>query len=282
MSKPDFLLGHEPVGGRINVRRELRRIRADPMLPLLDLIGTEKFAILSSDKSRYEEAYWFYYLSLDRYLHEMSVAARYSKGPYWVRRSGGKARYTSLDQSLANQYRKAAPFLEYDLVNCLIHSRILLDRVTALARHFLKGKRLPSFTSFNDHRKFFLNLSESYGAHDTYARYIREQTEWFEMPLKAVRDKFVVHAGPKHMRFLGYPDGGWELDLIIILPDSDDPSKPLSKIKHIGVNAIRLSREIQGFLKWFCEYGVFSINQTTHNMAFNRTRKSDAPVTSIR
>jgi hypothetical protein len=222
MSKPDFLLGHEPIGSRINVRRELRRLSVDPMRPFLDVLGAEKFAILSSDKSRYEEAYWFYYLSLDRYLHEMSVAARYSKGPRWIR---GKARYTAREQSLADQYRKVAPFLEYDLVNCLIHSRILLDRVTGLARHFIKGKRLPSFTSFNDHKKFFLNLSEPYGAHEKYAQYIREQTGWFEMPLKAVRDKFVVHTGPKHMRFLGYPNGGWELDLSIILPDGDDPSK---------------------------------------------------------
>ena len=97
------------------------------------------------------------------------------------------------------------------------------------------------------------------------------------MPLKAVRDKFVVHAGPKHMRYLGYPNGGWELDLIIILPDGDDHARPLSKVKHIEVNAIQLSREIECFLKWFCEYGVLSMTQ-----AARKGTLGEAAVNSVR
>ena len=258
---PDFLLGHWPIGGRgrrINVRRELLRISSDPMRPLLDILGSGEFELLSSDESRYTDAYWFYYLSFDRYLHEMSVAARYSKGPYWIRISGGKAKYTPLQQSLADQYRKVAPFLEYDLVNCLIHSRILLDRVTGLARHFLKGERLPSFTSFNEHKKFFVKLAQPYGKHEEYAEFIRKHTDWFDMPLKEVRDKFVVHSSPKHLRVLGYPND-YELHLNILLPDSNDPERPLAKTKLITVNPLRMSYDIESFLKWFCGYGLAAL-----------------------
>ena len=267
MSRSDFLLGHQSIVGRVNVRRELKQIKQNPLARLIDALNDGKTKILSSDISRYQQAYRFYYLSFERYLREMSVATRYSKGPSWVRRSGGKAKYTPAQRKLATQYREIAPFLEYDLVNCLIHSRILLDRAISLARHFLTGKKLPSFTSFNDHKKFFFKLDEPYGTHEKYGQYIREKTDWFEMPLKTVRDKFVVHVGTKHMKFLGYPSGEWELDLNIILPDGGDPLKPLSKVKLIRVNALSLSYDIEGFLKWFCDYGVSSLNRFEPNMA---------------
>jgi len=159
---------------------------------------------------------------------------------------------------LAQEYKRVALFLEYDLVNCLIHSRILLGRVAGLSQCFLAGERLPSFTSFSDHKKFFLKLVP-YGAHEEYAEYIRSQTNWFDMPLKAVRDKFIVHAAPKHYRFLGYPSGGYELDLNIMLPDGEEHQKPLEKAKWIAVNALRLSYDIETFLKWFCQYALTAL-----------------------
>lgn len=262
MSEMVFLQGHAPIGGRPNVRRELKRIKQNPLVPFSALLPKGKHGILSDDVSQYQQAYEFYYLSFDRYLHEMSIAARYSKGPKVVRHSGGQAKYTPYQRKLAKQYRSIAPFLAYDLINCLIHSRILLDRVAGLSRYFLKETTLPSFTSFNSHKKFFIKRDKPYGAHEKYAQYIRNNTDWFEMPVKIVRDKFVVHAAPKHMKFLGYASGEWELDLNIVLPDGDDSSKPLSKVKFIRVNALRLSYDIQGFLKWFCEYGLSSLNNS--------------------
>lgn len=252
MGNDEFILGHEPITRRINVRRELRRISRDPLEPLIKLVRGEKVEILSNDVSRYLEAYWFYYLSFERYLTEMSIAARYSKGPYWVSRSGGADKFTPAQRKLADQRRKIARYLEYDLVNCLIHSRILLDRTVGLAHYFLSGKRLPSFTSFDDHKKFFLR----FGNHGAYGEYIRTKTDWFEMPLKTVRDKFIVHASPKHMKFMGYPSGEWALDLNIFLPDGEDRERPLSKVKVIRVNALRLSQDIETFLVSFSQFGV--------------------------
>jgi len=184
-------------------------------------------------------------------LRGVSIAARFSnEGLRWVRRRSPNQR------RLAEKYRRVRPFLEFDLVNCLLHTRILLDRVAALSRHFLREQRLPSFTSFSEHKKFFVKLVQPYGKHEEYAEYIRNHTDWFDMPLKAVRDKFVVHSSPKHMRFLGYPDGGYELHLNILLPNDPNADRCLAETRMITVNPLRLSYDVEAFLKWFCSYGV--------------------------
>jgi hypothetical protein len=250
--KPENVLGHKPIGRRPNIRLELKRLREDPLEELLDAIEDDKFPLLGSPRTRYREAYWFYYLSLDRYLHEMSVAARYSRGPHWVLRSGGRQKFNSAQRKLAEQRKQVVDFYEYDLVNCLIHRRILLDRVAGVSQSFLTGRNLPSFTSFSKHKKFFEDLTVPYGPHEEYAEYIRTQTDWFEMPLRAVRDKFVVHAAPKHMRFLG-SQSEYELDLNIIVPDD---GKSLAAVKVISVNALRLAYDMEAFLKWVCRYGL--------------------------
>jgi hypothetical protein len=262
MTKFNFLLGHEPLQQRPNIRKELARIRQDPLVQLLKVLGYEGMHVVSNELARYVDAYWFYYFSMDRYLYEMSIAARYSKGPRRVRESGGKQRYTDSQRKLAKQYNAIAKFLEFDLTNCLIHTRILLDRTIALSKRFLFFKRLPSFSSFNDHKKFFARLSEPFGEHEEYAEYIRNNTNWFDMPIKMVRDKFIVHCAPKHMRFLGYPSDGYELDLNIILPDVGNGEKP-PKAKVIRVNVLRMSYDIEEFLKWFNEYGLRAIEDST-------------------
>jgi len=254
MKKPEFILGHDPLGRRPNIRVELERIRRDPLHELLHAIGFADHVIVADDRTRYQDAYMFYHLALDRYLHAMSVAARYSNGTRW------RHKYCANDRKVAEQYRRMAPFLEFDLANCLLHGRILLDRVVGLSRYFLIGENLPSFTSFSDHKKFFTKLVKPYGEHEEYADFIRKNTDWFDMPLKAVRDKFVVHASPKHMRFLGYPGGSdYELDLTIMLPDREDAEKPFAKVKVILVSPLRLSHDIGYFLNWFCRYGVVAL-----------------------
>ena len=260
MGNDEFILDHEPITRRINVCRDLQRISKNPLEPLLELIGDNKVDILSNDVSRFLEAYWFYRLSFERYLTEMSIAARYMRGPYLVRCSGGAAKVTPTQRKLADQRRKIARFVKYDLVNCSIHSRVLLDRTIGLAHHFLIGKKLLSFISFDEHKKSF----RRFGNHGAYEDYIRTKTDWFEMPLKIVRDKFIVHASPKHMKCIGYPSGEWALDLDIILPNSEDPEKPLSKVRVIRVNALRLSLDIEAFLVWFSQYGVDLLRGDTY------------------
>jgi hypothetical protein len=257
MDDSEWLLGHTDIRERINVKKELKRLSYDPLEPLLREIETKDFAILQDEFSRYRETYYFYYLSLDRFFHEMSIAARWSKGPYWVRRSGGK--YTASERKLADEYNKISRFLEFDFFNCLLYARMLLDRTIALSRYFLKENNSPSFTSLNEHKKFFLRLKQPFGAHEEYAEYIRNQTTWFDMPLKFVRDKFLVHAGPKHMRIFGYPGGRYELGMMIMLPAGSDPNKPLERVKSINVSIPQLASDIEQFLTWFCNYAINAI-----------------------
>src|SRR5215218_9113255 len=136
MEDSEWLLGHTDLRTRINVRKELKRLRYDPLEPLLLELEEEDFAVLQNEFSRYRETYYFYYLSLDRFFHEMSLAVRWSKGPYWVRRSGGK--YSDSERKLAREYNEVARFLELDFFNCLLYARMLLDRTIALSRYFLK------------------------------------------------------------------------------------------------------------------------------------------------
>ena len=190
----DFIFGHKPLGCRPNIREETNRIRRDPLLPLLEALGYDGIHVISDDMTRYVESYRFYSLSMERYLREMSIAARYSRGPVWVRKSGGTKKYSSAQRKLADEYDSIWKFLEFDITNCVIHTRILLDRVVSIARLFLTADSQPSYTTFSNHKKFFIKLKEPFGKHEAYAKYIREETDWFEMPIKYIRDKFLIHS----------------------------------------------------------------------------------------
>jgi len=226
MTKPDWILGNEPVSERLNVRAELERFREDPVLPLALVImaGSEKNQpwILENEPSRYLEAYEFYYLSLERFISEMSIVVRWDRGPRWVKGRGQK--YTPTQRKVADKYHAIKKFIAYDFSNCLLHARILLDRIIPLSRHFLElvDGQLPSFTSFNEHKKFFERFQSPYGEHEKYAAHIRDKTDWFNMPLKVVRDRYIVHPSPKHMRVFGHA-ADYEYDLTLTLLVPDDP-----------------------------------------------------------
>lgn len=255
MKQEEHLISHDALEKRPNIRIELRRIRRDPLEPLVHALEKGKRGLLSNERTRYSDAYYSYYLSFERFLPEMSLAARFSKGPYWVRRTGGS--YTRSQRKLAKKYNSVERFLEFDLINCIIHSRILLDRVASLSRSFLMRPPLPSFTSFSDHKKFFSKLKSPYGKHETHAGYVRSKTEWFDVLLKEVRDKFVVHAAPCHMRFLGYVSDSPDLSLTIVVPHSEETGK----LKVISVSPLQLSHDIEKFLKWFCRYALSAIRE---------------------
>jgi hypothetical protein len=258
MEESEWILGHKPVERRLNIGKELKRFRHDPLDQFIRVFDQRSdFHFMQNEFTRYREAYYFYYLSLKRFLPEMSIAVRWRNGPYFVLKYGGK--YTPTQRRLADQYNKISQFLEFDCFSCLLYARMLLDRTIALSRHFLKGGKLPSFTSFNEHKKFFQKLNQPYGKHEEYAEHMRANTAWFDLPVKLIRDKFLVHAGPQHMRIFGYPAIGYEYDLIVLLPSGPDPDKPLAQVKSITLSIPRLARDIEEFLTWFCRYGIKTI-----------------------
>jgi hypothetical protein len=250
-----FPLGHEPLPHRLNIRKELRHLRADPMAPLIsELGGDRRFARVFQDTiSRYEETYELYYLSLKRFLPEQSLAGRWQRGPYYKLKYGGK--YTEPERRLAHRFNAIAEYLYLDFYNCLLWARMLLDRIASLSKYFLTGKALPSFHSFGDHKKFFVRLTRPFGEHEAYASYIRSNTDWFEIPLKHVRDTYVVHSSPPHIRTFGHPTPGDELNLILHRTPVT-PSEP-----PIVISVARVSRELNEFQRWFAEYGLQAIKR---------------------
>jgi len=152
------------------------------------------------------------------------------------------------------EHNRLEPFFELDFVNCLIHARIVCDRAIALSRHFLNNQPVPSFTSFHDHKRFFTRLAGRYEPRQEYAVYLRDNTSWFDMPLKPVRDQYFVHQGPKHMRFLGY-DSNHDLQMVIVIPNGPHEA-PFGQVQAITVSIRRLARDLDSFLTWFNAYAV--------------------------
>jgi len=262
MTASEFLAGHDPIGRRPNIKQEITRIRRDPLESFV-LALDEAPGLFSSDISRYYEAYSCYVLAMQRFLENMSITARHMNGVHLKRNATSKL--TPYQRRLSDKYRTLRPYLEFDIANCLLHTRILLDRVAGLSRRFLRLPRAPSFTSFSDHKKFFERQASPLPQHEDYAEYLRNHTEWFEMPIKMVRDKFVVHASPKHMRFVVLPNSH-EVQLTIVQPDKDSPDKPLAKATMIRVNPLRMSYDVEAFLKWFSAYGCTAVSMVTSNI----------------
>jgi len=258
MNNKKHFQGYEALKKRLNISLELKKFRKDPMKPFFKLLDKEQeFTIFVDDIYRYREAYHFFYLSLTRFLTEMSITVRWNNGPCYVRKYGGK--YSKSQRNLANKYNAISKYLAYDFFNCILHSRILMDKIIGLSRYFITNNHLPSFTSFNNHKNFFKKLKENnkeFGQFEDYAHYIREETDWFDIPLKIVRDKYLVHAGPKHMKFFGFPGIGHELSLLMILPAGNEEKKTLSKVNCISVSIPQLANDIQKYLIWFSNYGI--------------------------
>lgn len=120
--------------------------------------------------------------------------------------------------------------------------------------HLLVGGNLPSFTSFADHKKFFQRGGTLGSRFDEYESTVVTKTDWFDVPLKHVRDKYLVHVAARHMRMFGYSD--YDLQLILAVPNDPTSARPLASATHILVSVRRLTRDIHTFLTWLNTFGV--------------------------
>jgi hypothetical protein len=97
--------------------------------------------------------------------------------------------------------------LSLDVEDFFIHSRILMDRITNLVKFFFK-KGIPHYDSFYEHRKYFLEPKNiPWQIDEEYAKYIREETSWFQ-DLRNARDDSIVHlhknSSSEHSYFRSY------------------------------------------------------------------------------
>jgi hypothetical protein len=154
---------------------------------------------------------------------------------------------------ISKKHNSLAPFLELDFQNLILHSCILLNRSLTVSRALFKGgSNLPSFTSFSKHKEFFAKKQILDKNLEVYGRYIRERTDWFEIPLLILRDKYLMHASEEHMSCFGWPgNDSWNLELTVILPNEQ---KKLHNIKIIRFNPRRLARDIYSHFKWVANF----------------------------
>lgn len=246
--------GNSPIATPFNAEREIRRFRQDPLQPLLKHLGES--LVQHGESGRYYRAYDFYALSLERVFRHISIGRRFQSQvrSYY----GGRRSLTDRQKAVSRSYRDQRPFFELDFTNYMIHARILLDRAIAFSRRFLDGEKLPSFTSFAEHKKFLKrHPDEVFREHGTYREHIVEHTDWFEMPLKFVRDKLLVHTPPKHFLLLGY-SSYHDLEMMFIPAQRDKPDLLNASIC-LKFSVRRLARDIESFLAWYNDYALTSM-----------------------
>jgi hypothetical protein len=252
------MMSHKPIEKRLNLRAELKRIKNDPLTSFLARAFPDTSP--GSPRTRYEEAYYLYFRSMERVLEQVSTEVRYRKGPYYVRKYGGK--YGPGQKKLAEKWRRLHPFLELDVSTSILHTHVLLDKVVALSRAFFEGPVLPSFNSFSDHKQIFVKRPNAISGHEKYSQFMREETGWFDIPIKFIRDKFFVHQGPKHMRFFSI---GWEKDDNLTLNFFVLSSENGITRERLQFNPWRMSYDIESFLLWFGAYGLNACTQKANN-----------------
>ena len=250
---PEIVIGHVPVTDRLNVGNEIRRFSDDPLRSYLNMLDDTNAALFHGDVGRYKQAFSWYTLSLGRVLEQCSVARRCDRILRWLPVT---VKYSTYQLQFARKRKSVGPYQELDYQNLIIHTCILLDRTISLSRRFLRGRRLPSFTSFNQHKAFLRKHgNELYKDFHDYADRVTSTTEWFEIPLKVLRDKYLMHSSEKHMVFFGWStERQWDLEMMTIIPAPQNQNKLLERVKCIRFSPRRLAKDVEEFLHWFSEY----------------------------
>jgi len=174
------------------------------------------------------------------------------------------AKYSTRQRAIAAKHREIGPYQDLDYQNLIIHACILLDRVIALSRRFLAGDNSPSFTSFSKHKDFLKKYPESLArGHREYIDSLVTWTDWVEVPLRVLRDKYLMHSAERHAAFFGWSGrGNWDLEMITMVGNSPDQKHPISPGKWIIFTPRRLARDMESFLIWFADYAMRKSRQS--------------------
>lgn len=253
----EVVVGHKPVTERLNLKNEVRRFSVDPLYGFLIAIDDKYATILNGDIGRYQQSYFWYTLCLKRTLEHYSIERRWDRE---IRCHSSSLPYSARQTQIARKRRAMNPYQELDYQNLIIHTCILLDRVIALSRRFLVGKNLPSFTSFAQHKAFLQKDPRTLdGRFHDYAEILVKTTDWFEIPVKVLRDKYLMHSAERHFCSFGWPPEGYDRMMITVISASPHQEKILERVKVICFSPRRLARDIEAFLSWFSEFGQSSL-----------------------
>jgi len=252
---PGHVVGHRPVTKSLNLRNEMRRFRTDPLARYVESIADKQAMRFRGDTGRYSQGFAWYSLCLGRTLEHCSVVRRWNSELRW---HPAAVKYSPRRQAISAKQREIGPYQDLDYQNLIIHACILLDRTIALSRRFLSGTNLPSFTSFAKHKDFLKkNRSAFRRTHSEYVDHIATRTDWFEVPLKVLRDKYLMHSAERHFSFFGWSGpGNWDLEMITTIAQRADQESPISQGKCIIFTPRRLARDMESLLSWFSDYAI--------------------------
>ena len=254
---PDNVLGHKAIYDSLNVQNEIKRFTQDPLVGLINMIGDDDSEFLKGDIGRYQQAFSWYSLCLCRAIEHISLCRRVNSE---LRYHPSNPKYSPRQKQIALKRKKTGQYIELDYQNLIIHAYILIDRTIALSRRFFDGGDLPSFTSFNKHKQFLEKKPEALGKrHIEYVQYVTNKTDWHSIPLKVLRDKYLMHSSERHMLYFGWGESNWDLEMITIIAAKHNQNKLLEKVKCITFTPRRLARDVEQFLLWFAEYGKESV-----------------------
>jgi len=244
------IAGHAERSDRLHYRRRSRELTRDPLSRFL-VAEDDDGVFENGETGRYLQAYEMFRLAAIRCLEDVSTGTRFQREvrPYW----GGRRRLTARQRVLSRKYFQGRRMFAFNLYTLILHARILLDRTVSLSRRFLKGAALPSFSSFSDHKKFFLKNHSLDGAHPKYAAYMRTKTEWFEVPLKFVRDSFIVHSGPRHFALVVYPSDH-DMALLFVRPNAKNSSIGSLNKMGVEVSARQTIDQVVTFVRRFATF----------------------------
>lgn len=255
----------------MNVRDLTRDLQRDPLDDLIARLQ-ERHDPTNRYLIAYQVAYQHYSLAAQRMVQENSVARRFMNGAYYVRKYGD--RYTSAQRFVANQYRHIGRFLGHDFFTTIIFARILLDRTISLARYFVPSKARPSFISFNEHRKFYINKDIPGITNTSYAEFIKNETSWLNDSLKRFRDRAIVHNERAPYAILGQPHGRMDFAFMYLLPeDMAEPDKLVGNWKVIQL--LELLEHITEFLTTYNRRALSSLGYLPRNIL--KTPRAEPP-----
>mgnify|MGYP004005387545 FL=1 len=252
------VFGHEPVQESLNLKNEIKQFSIDPLEEYIEKVNDLERNMFCGDVGRYLQSFSWYQLSLKRTLNIASITKRYNSE---VKYHPKNQKYSNRQKQIVEVYKQFVPYGELDFQNLLIHSYLLLERTIALSRRFLTLEELPSFTSFSKHKNFFKKSSTKNLSDNDYGKYISNKTDWFEIPLKVLRDKYLMHSAEKHLLYHGWsPDANCDLTMTVILLNlSSSQEEHLKNVKVIQFSPRRLARDINEFLIRFSSFALQTI-----------------------
>jgi hypothetical protein len=252
-------LGHLPVNESLILKKELKFLHIYEFDSLLSLLPGCKNSLHIGDVDRCFEAYHLYALSAERYLRELKIVLKYRSGAGFKLES--RTPFTDGERKIAKEYHKIKKYIKLDFTDTIIRARILLDKIAVLSRYFVDSPDQWPVRSFADQCKKFKADNHSFNKDDQYVKHVSTETEWFEIPLKLIRDDYIVHRSQPHIAFDGlhWGENNKFTDLNFIVLNHEEKGKGMQS--HVIISIRRLIRDIYKFLNWFAVYGKDRLNQ---------------------